>query len=1040
MKKYVEVEMLAVFFVLTLMSLFTAASARAQTVIYSQTSLAGSTGVTPGLFDQLGLLAGPDFQRRDFYEIFTNNTGTVVRINKVVIYGSVNTISTAVLVPLITGTANGFPNILLPDTNPDHVLSSASVPIGPTAGPGTIDITFSPAVNMPAGGQLAFGFFVPMVTTVDAALFGTDTLSNEFSSTTPPYYTGFYCTSAFGELGLCNGNHYLVIESVPASEPPAGGIIAGLVKSDSGGAGIGNVRVRVYGAAEMPMPPMLVGETQSDASGNYRMSGLQTGTYFVCFDGSAGSYINECYDNKPWNLWSDISYATPVDVISGQTTTLHDELLTQGGGIAGTVTNSHGAGIAMVSVSVYDSNNMWVKQVQTGPTGTYRVGGLPTGDYKVCFDANMMMTGYLNECYNDRAWGDIANATPVPVAAGQTAQVDASLTQGGVITGAVKNESNAGIGNVWVQIFDMNGMPTPMPMPAGSMTDPGGTYRVGGLQTGVYKVCFDGSSSGYTKECYNDKPWNTWNDIVSADTVTVTADQETALDVAVLTSGGILRGQVTGDCPTGIANVWVHVCRYDSVTGMCDYAGMISTDPEGNYAVGGLATGSYKIWFDTSMLLMMGSNYLSQWYNNKVDEAGADLVTITAPAASTINVQLEQGGRISGTVTNGSIGLQGIWVSAYDSSGMPLPLMGMGATTNMDGAFSVGGLRTGTYKVCFDGSSSGYINECYNDKPWNAWSDIASATSVPVVTSQTTTLGDVVVLAQGGAISGFVKNESGTAIGMVTMSVYDTNNMWIRGTTTDWTGGYSIGGLPTGSYKVCFDAMMTMTYLSECYDNQAWMDLANATPVPVDAGQTKILNDAVLAQGRYYNVWVNGGPGGFISPPMQSVVNGSTAQFIVSPYEGFDVSSVSGCGGTWTGTNPYVTGPINSDCLVTATFSQKKASYQFIGFLPPIANDGSSIFKSGRTVPIKFQLTGADGLFVANAQATLRVYKVSNDILGTTNVDSSGSGGGDTSFRYDFASNQYIHNMSTSAFGTGTFMLRVDLDDGSVHEVRISLR
>src|SRR5512144_1099920 len=45
MKKNAKVKMLAVLFVLTLISLFTAASVRAQTVVYSQTSLAGSTGV-----------------------------------------------------------------------------------------------------------------------------------------------------------------------------------------------------------------------------------------------------------------------------------------------------------------------------------------------------------------------------------------------------------------------------------------------------------------------------------------------------------------------------------------------------------------------------------------------------------------------------------------------------------------------------------------------------------------------------------------------------------------------------------------------------------------------------------------------------------------------------------------------------------------------------------------------------------------------------------------------------------------------------------
>jgi hypothetical protein len=45
-------------------------SPAAAEIIYSQTSLAGSAGVSPGLSDPTGLLGGPDSQRNDRYEIF----------------------------------------------------------------------------------------------------------------------------------------------------------------------------------------------------------------------------------------------------------------------------------------------------------------------------------------------------------------------------------------------------------------------------------------------------------------------------------------------------------------------------------------------------------------------------------------------------------------------------------------------------------------------------------------------------------------------------------------------------------------------------------------------------------------------------------------------------------------------------------------------------------------------------------------------------------------------------------------------------------
>jgi hypothetical protein len=182
-------------------------------MIYSQTSLAGSTGTTPGLYDQFGLLEGSS-PRKDFYQIFTNNTSQAVQINKAILYGKVEVASTAVLVPVMVGTANGVPDILIPDTDPSHVLATASVPVGPND-LGTIEIAFSADVDMPAGEQLAFGFIVPLSDTVDATLFGTDTLPSGLSSTVPPYYRGFYVPDANGGMFLAVGNHYLVIEALP---------------------------------------------------------------------------------------------------------------------------------------------------------------------------------------------------------------------------------------------------------------------------------------------------------------------------------------------------------------------------------------------------------------------------------------------------------------------------------------------------------------------------------------------------------------------------------------------------------------------------------------------------------------------------------------------------------------------------------------------------------------------------------------------------------------------------------------------------------
>jgi hypothetical protein len=116
------------------------------------------------------------------------------------------------------------------------------------------------------------------------------------------------------------------------------------------------------------------------------------------------------------------------------------------------------------------------------------------------------------------------------------------------------------------------------------------------------------------------------------------------------------------------------------------------------------------------------------------------------------------------------------------------------------------------------------------------------------------------------------------------------------------------------------------------------------------------------------------------------------------------------------------------------------AAYEWSGFLPPVKTDDSSVFKLGRTVSVKFALTGASA-GIANAVARLWVSKWSDDVTGTE--EETGSTVAATSgnlFRYD-SSGVYVYNLGTSGLTPGTYELRVDLGDGDVtRTVKISLR
>jgi hypothetical protein len=110
------------------------------------------------------------------------------------------------------------------------------------------------------------------------------------------------------------------------------------------------------------------------------------------------------------------------------------------------------------------------------------------------------------------------------------------------------------------------------------------------------------------------------------------------------------------------------------------------------------------------------------------------------------------------------------------------------------------------------------------------------------------------------------------------------------------------------------------------------------------------------------------------------------------------------------------------------------------GVLQPVRPDGSSVFKLGSTVPVKFQLTGASAS-ITDLTARIYLAKVSNGVIGTE-VDALPTNDADTgnTFRYDEQAAQYIFNLGTKSLSQGTWQIRIDLGDGATHVVLLSLR
>ena len=127
----------------------------------------------------------------------------------------------------------------------------------------------------------------------------------------------------------------------------------------------------------------------------------------------------------------------------------------------------------------------------------------------------------------------------------------------------------------------------------------------------------------------------------------------------------------------------------------------------------------------------------------------------------------------------------------------------------------------------------------------------------------------------------------------------------------------------------------------------------------------------------------------------------------------------------------------NTSFVATCTWS---------GVLQPINQDGSSIFKLGSTIPVKFRLTGASAS-ITNLAAKIYVAKISNGVAGyeyeaLTNANADAG----NQFRYDPSGQLYIYNWGTKLSGgglaasEGTWQIRIDLLDGDVHTVIVTLK
>ena len=571
---------------------------------------------------------------------------------------------------------------------------------------------------------------------------------------------------------------------------PPGATISGKV-TDTHGDPLGSVCVDVSNNNEDD-------GTQTNPNGTYSIAGIQPGKYTVAFFGGCGnatSLAPQFYNNQ-----QSQQTATLVKLTGGKTTANIDAAMAPGGVIAGVVTDEAGHRLNGVCVAASTTAQSGLVQdfadVAFTARGRYRIDNLSPGPYLLEFNCGSpRLSTQWFDAQPDSTTADLLSVSP-----GVVTPANAKLSKAANITGTVVNTAGSRLGNICVIVFNARNL-MPVNGPGSEFaTTVRGRYTISGLSPGRYLVQFSdcGDHPRYGSQWYRGKTTAAF-----ATPVKVRAGRTAAGINARLGVGGSVSGVVTGPSNKPLRGICV-----DAIDNRALSFGFATTDKHGRYSVPGLATGRYSVLFGPCVngLPNLGT----------VRRPG--LVAVTAPhAVNGINIKLEPGGSVSGTVTSAvapTAPLSSVCVllspiDQNDGTGFAL--------TAQNGRYVARDLAPGQYQAFFGDPFCDFGNEgigALAPQWFDGQPTQATANDITVTASHTTT-GITAALQSFGSITGTVTDAAHAGVSGECVTAVPVNPSLdpFSGTPpapeiaiTTSSGAYTLTDVAAGRYKVEFSA------------------------------------------------------------------------------------------------------------------------------------------------------------------------------------------------------------------------------------------
>ena len=462
-------------------------------------------------------------------------------------------------------------------------------------------------------------------------------------------------------------------------------------------------------------------------------------------------------------------------------------------GLAGKVTSP--AGKPLADICVWVVGNGFAVGMQTSRNGTYRISadGIPVGSYPIeftspCFNTNsnpflaIAPGRWAPEFYQDKFSFSAANK--VRLTARRVARgIDAVMQPGGEVAGVVTGSDGRRIKDACAVLTTKAGVEAGQ-----AVTNSRGQYTITGLDPGRYRliaVPCGGDSADYAETWYPDVPA-----IAKARPVVVRLGHLTGGIDVVMQKLGTITGQIRLGGKSG--KPLGGICVGSNLTTNILVGGFATSRPNGTYVMTGLPAGRYDVEANVGGCGNNG-NYAPAYL--------ARPVRVTDGSTTTgVNLYLQPGGILSGTVTDAATGLPLGGICVSDDNGD-------GAVTSSNGTYAIEQLPAEQTTVQFGGgcgNTGSYAPQYYDGQ------SVAEAAETVTVTTGGTTSGIDAAMLPGATISGRVTGSSGRAVANVCVTPVPAPYLgtpvgFLGGeASTSSSGSYSVANLGPGQYAVVF--------------------------------------------------------------------------------------------------------------------------------------------------------------------------------------------------------------------------------------------